>query len=207
MAHFVRELPLKQARGATYQIAADLIENAEKEILVLWYQNPLSLKVPEEQWRSDEWNKQKSRYHQALIKKCLENKGKSFFYRRILQIPEPIKVKNGIIKHNLLSTTTFEHCYALLDFINKNPESSTAVLKYAPIFMEQVFVLIDGRHILWEVDGLNPENDSEYMDSVVVFDDLNGDFAHYLRDFFMKVDVHSSLVKQVVGLSAKSVQG
>jgi hypothetical protein len=195
-ARFVTDLPRAEGTGELYRRANEIISQAEKEIWVLWHCNHYLARRSEEEIRSEGWRMQRDIYHETLLRKCNEHKRDTFFYRRILQIPNSADVKDGVISSKVLSYPTIvKHCKELLDYIRQNPE--TAVLKYAPIFLPQTIVLVDERYVLWEIDAIDPDTQSEYMDAVLIFDDADKQFIRYMKNFFLKVDAHSYMVKQV----------
>jgi hypothetical protein len=194
-AQFVTDLPRTEGTGEIYRRANEIISQAEKEIWVLWHRDPNLARRSEEDYRSEGWKTQRDIYHETLNQKCDEHKRDTFFYRRILQIPESENIKNGVLSSSVLSITMIKHCKELLNYIQRYPE--VAVLKYAPIFLANTIVLVDERYIIWEIDAVDPDTQSSYMDAMLVFDDADKNFVRYLRSFFLKVDAHSHMVKQI----------
>ena len=195
-AQLVTDLPRTEGMGEVYRKASEIYAQAEKEIWILWHRNlyPFTRRS-EEEIRSEEWKKEKDFYYETLFRKCSEHRQGSFFYRRILQIPDAAKVREGTVNSKSLSPEMASHCKELLKYIQQNPE--VAVLKYASVFIPQTIALVDERYVLWEIDAVDPDTQSAYMDAVLIFDDADGRLVQYLKNFFLKVDAHSYMVKQI----------
>ena len=191
---FTTDMPREAATGEIYRQATEIIQKAEKNIWGLWYQRTPSW---EEANRSKLWHDRGTGYHELLLKKCYEHRQENFFYHRVLQIQEAHTIKDGLIPSQTLTPTMRNHCKGLLKFIEENPHH-TALLKYSPVFLAQVFVLVDNRYVLWEIDATDPTIGKDYMDGLLIFEDREGRFANYLKDFFRKVDAHAAVVKQIV---------
>jgi hypothetical protein len=195
-AQFIFDFPRADGTGILYKKATELVFKAETEILILHHNmSNVDWRNPEEEYRSDEWKKARGQYYQALLSKCNQHRQDTFFYRRILQIPESKKVKDGVIKRSMIGAGMALHCTELLQFIKQNPE--TALLKYSPVFLPQTLVLIDERFILWEVDAIDPDAKAGYMDALTIFDDTDGNFVKYLKNFYLKIDAQATKVKSV----------
>lgn len=194
-AQLVIDLPRAEGTGEVYRRASEIYSQAEKEIWVLWRRNPYSAHRSEEEIRSEEWKRQKDIYYETLFRKCSEHRQGTFFYRRILQIPNDTDVKDGVVNSKALTSETAKHCKDLLGYIRQNPE--VAVLKYAPVFLPQTIALVDERYVLWEIDAIDPDTQFAYMDAVLIFDDADGRFIQYMKNFFLKVDAHSHMVKDI----------
>jgi len=195
-AQLVIDLPRAEGRGEVYRRASEIYSQAEKEIWILWRRNPYLAPRSEEEIRSEEWKKQRDVYYETLFRKCSEHRQGAFFYRRILQIPNDADVKDGVVNSKALTPEMRKHCKDLLGYIRQNPE--VAVLKYAPVFLPQTIALVDDRYVLWEIDAIDPDTQFAYMDAVLIFDDADRQFIQYMKNFFLKVDAHSHMVKDIV---------
>ncbi len=195
-AELVIDLPRTEGKGEIYRRVSEIYLRAEKEIWILWRRNPFFTGQSEEEIRSEEWKRQRDHYYTVLFQKLNQHRDKTFFYRRILQIPEPSHFADGIIDSIALTPEMAMHCKELLEYIRQNPEN--AVLKYAPIFLPETVGLVDDRYILWEIDAIDPETQADYMGAVLIFDDADGRFVQYLKNLLAKIDAHSYIVKEIV---------
>lgn len=194
-AELVIDLPRAEGKGEVYRRVSEIYSQAEKEIWILWRRNPFA-QQSEEEIRSDEWKRQREHYYTTLFRKLSENRDKTFFYRRILQIPNPSHTADGILDNTALTQEMAKHCKELLEYIHENPE--VAVLKYAPIFLPETVGLVDDRYILWEIDAIDPDTQADYMGAVLIFDDADGRFVQHLKNLLMKIDAHSQIVREIV---------
>jgi len=194
-AELVVDLPRTEGKGEVYRRVSEIYSRAEKEIWILWRRNPFA-QQSEEDIRSEEWRRQRDHYYTTLFRKLNEQRDTTFFYRRILQIPNPSHTADGILDSTALTQEMAKHCKDLLEHIRQNPES--AVLKYAPIFLPETIALVDGRYILWEIDAIDPDTQADYMGAVLLFDDVHGRFVQYLKNLLMKIDAHSHIVREIV---------
>jgi hypothetical protein len=193
---FVFDLPREDGTGILYKRATEIVFNAEKEILALHHNMAdVDWREAQESYRNDEWKKARNRYYQALLNKCRQHGQDTFFYRRILQIPESRKVRDGIVKRSMIGAGMANHCTELLQFIKRNPEA--ALLKYSSLFLAQTLILVDERFILWEIDAIDPDAKAGYMDALNIFDDTDGSFVKYLKNFFLKIDAQAIKVKAI----------
>ncbi len=195
-AELVIDLPRMEGKGEVYRRVSEIYLRAEKEIWILWRRNPFFTGQSEEEIRSEEWKRQRDHYYTVLFQKLNEHRDKTFFYRRILQIPEPSHFADGIIDSAALTPEMAMHCKELLEYIRQNPES--AVLKYAPVFLPETVGLVDDRYILWEIDAIDPDTQADYMGAVLIFDDADGQFVQYLKNLLRKIDAHSHIVREIV---------
>ena len=195
-AELVVDLPRAEGTGEVYRRVSEIYSSADKEIWILWRRNPFFSGQSEEEIRSEEWKRQREHYYTVLFQKLNERRDKTFFYRRILQIPDPSHFTDGIIDSAALTPEMAMHCKELLEYIRQNPES--AVLKYAPIFLPETVALVDDRYILWEIDAIDPETQSDYTSAVLIFDDTDGRFVQYLKSLLVKIDAYSHIVSEIV---------
>lgn len=194
-AELVVDLPRTEGKGEVYRRVSEIYLRAEKEIWILWRRNPFA-QQSEEEIRSDEWKRQRDHYYTTLLQKLNENRDKTFFYRRILQISNPSHTADGILDSKALTQEMTKHCKELLECIRQNPE--VAVLKYASIFLPETVGLVDDRYILWEIDAIEPDTQADYMSAVLIFDDVDGQFAQYLKNLLVKIDAHSQIVREII---------
>lgn len=194
-AELVVDLPRAEGTGEVYRRASEIYSQAEKEIWILWCRNPFAHQF-EEEIRSEEWKTQRDIYFATLFHKLNEQRQKTFFYRRILQIPSGSDVTDGVLSSKALTPTMMDHCKELLKYIRQNPE--TAILKYAPVFLPATVALVDDRYVLWEIDAIDPDTQTDYMSAVLIFDDANGQFVQYIKNLLLKIDAHSHIVGEIV---------
>jgi hypothetical protein len=194
-AELIVDLPRAEGKGEVYRRVSEIYSQAEKEIWILWRRNPFA-QQSEEEIRSEEWKRQRDNYYTTLFRKLNEHRDKTFFYRRILQIPNPSHTADGILDSTALTQEMAQHCKELLEYVRQNPEN--AVLKCAPIFLPETVALVDDRYILWEIDAIDPDTRADYMSAVLIFDDVDGQFIQYLKNLLVKIDAHSHIVREIV---------
>lgn len=194
-AELVVDLPRAEGTGEVYRRVSEIYSQAEKEIWILWRRNPFAHQS-EEEIRSEEWKTQRDIYYVTLFRKLNEQRQKTFFYRRILQIPSGSDVTDGVLSSKALTSEMMDHCKELLKYIRQNPE--TAILKYAPVFLPETVALVDDRYVLWEIDAIDPDTQADYMSAVLIFDDANGQFVQYIKNLLLKIDAHSHIVREIV---------
>ncbi|OQA19252.1 MAG: hypothetical protein BWY63_01782 [Chloroflexi bacterium ADurb.Bin360] len=194
-AELIVDLPRTEGIGEVYRRVSEIYSRAEKEIWILWRRNPFA-QQSEEEIRSEEWKGQRDNYYTTLFRKLNEQRDKTFFYRRILQIPNPSRAADGILDSTALTQEMAKHCKELLEYVRQNPEN--AILKQAPIFLPETVALVDDRYILWEIDAIDPDTRADYVSAVLIFDDVDGRFVQYLKNLLVKIDAHSHIVREIV---------
>jgi len=187
---FVHDPP-KRSTGEVYRIAREIIEKAESEILVLQY-----MRLREQNYarriETDEYQIEREKYTLALVEKLEQNKDKRLFYRRVFQLPEGRDTK---LTEERLGKRWFEHTKAVLEILNEYPDAG--YIKKAPVFLEQTYVIVDRRYVIWGIDGIEPEHGIRYMEGALFFDDPHQEFIKYLLGFFQRVDVHAIIVQKM----------
>lgn len=182
---FFQESPGSGPTGKLYQTATDYVCEAKESIFVLWaYPRSHTRRSGRAATRdsiSPEYLNARQQYYDKLIAQCGRWGKKTFFYRRILQIKEPNRVRNGQVPGDFLTPEMAEHCARVTTLNGYN--RGVAELKYAPCLIDQTVVIIDNRYILWEIDLLEPYDSGPLMDGLLVFDDP----TRLLVDYFMNV--------------------
>lgn len=186
--------PPKRASGEVYRIGREIIEAAQSEILVLHY-----LRNPKERAEESahhletyEYCMEREKYTQALLDKLEQNKSRRLFYRRVFQLPEG---RDGKLNEERLGKRWLEHMKATLAILNEYQDAG--YIKKAPVFLEQTFVIVDKRHVIWGIDSIEPEHGFRYMEGALFFDDPHQEFVKYLLGFFERVDAHGVIVRKV----------
>ncbi|HID08004.1 MAG TPA: hypothetical protein EYP10_12760 [Armatimonadetes bacterium] len=183
--------PPKRSTGEVYRIAREIIEKAESEILVLHH-----IRLREEDFarriETDEYQTERDKYTLALLEKLRQNKDKRLFYRRVFQLPEGRDTK---LTEERLGKRWFGHAKAVLEILDEYPDAG--YIKKASVFLEQTYVIVDRRYVIWAIDGIEPEHGVRYMEGALFFDDPHQEFVQYLLGFFQRVDAHAIIVRQL----------
>jgi len=186
--------PPKQSKGEIYRMATEFIEKAESEILILYYSRPQS-KPPEEfkhPLETEEYRTERDKYIATLIEKIKQNKNKRLFYRRIIQMPEGRDAK---LTKERLSPYWIKHVQEVLEIIEEFPD--VGYIKKAPAFLEQSFIIIDQRYVIWGIDSIEPQHGVRYMEGALFFDDPHRELVQYLLGFFERIDAHAIIIKHI----------
>ena len=190
---FVHDPP-NRGTGKIYRTAREMIEKAEKEILVLHYRRPRS---PLERERkhsieTEEYKKERDKYSEALLNKIRQHKKDKFFYRRVIQFSEGRDVK---FTEDQFGKRWFEHTKIILELLKDYPEA--ACIKKAPAFLEQTYIIVDERYIFWVINGIDPEHEIQYMEGAFFLDDPHCVLVPYLKRFFERIDANATIIKKV----------
>jgi len=188
---FVHDPP-KRSKGEVYRIAREIIEKAESEILVLHHTRRIQEEERARHIETDEYRSERDEYTLALVEKLRQNTNKRLFYRRIFQLPEG---RDTRLTEERLGRRWFEHTKAVLDILDDYPDAG--YVKKAPLFLEQTYVIVDRRYVIWGIDGIEPEHGIRYMEGALFFDDPHQEFVKYLLGFFQRVDAHAVIVKKI----------
>ena len=186
--------PPKRSMGEVYRAAREIIEKAEHQILVLHYLRPPQERAEEyvHPVETEDYRRERDEYTSALIKKLRRNRNQRLFYRRIIQLPEG---RDTRLTAERLGKRWLEHIKAVLAVLDDSPDA--AYVKKAPVFLEQSFVIVDKRYVIWGIDSVEPEHGVRYMEGALFFDDPHREFVEYLLGFFERVDAHAVIVKGV----------
>lgn len=186
--------PPKRSTGEAYRVAREIIEKAENEILVLHYLRPPQERAEERTYpiETQEYRTERDKYTSALFEKLRQNKDKRLFYRRIIQLPEGRDTK---LTEERLGKRWFEHIKAVLEIFDDYQDAG--YIKKAPVFLEQTYVIVDRRYIIWGIDSIEPEHSVRYMEGTLFFEDPHQEFIQYLLGFFQRIDAHAIIVRKV----------
>jgi hypothetical protein len=190
---FVHDPP-KRSTGEVYRTAREIIEKAEKEILVLYFSRSRNREERERgrDIETEEYRNERERYTQAMLEKLRQHKTKRLFYRRVFQFPEGRDIK--FIEDRVGQRWT-THTKGVLEILDEYPDAG--YIKKAPLFLEQTYVIVDRRYVIWGIDGIDPEHEVRYMEGALFFDDPNQEFIQYLIGFFQRVDAHAVIVRKM----------
>lgn len=190
---FVHDPP-RHSAGEVYRVAREIIEKAEKEIVVLYFARQRD-KAEEQRGRNletEEYRNERKKYSQAILDKVKQHRNDKFFYRRVIQFPEGRETK---FTEARLGKRWFEQAQAIVELLNDYKEA--AYIKKASVFLEQTFVIVDERYVIWGIDSIDPEHEVQYMEGALFFDDPHQEFVRYLKSFFQRVDAHGVIVRKV----------
>jgi len=190
---FVHDPP-RRSTGEIYRTAREIVEKAEKEILVLYYSRPRDDAERERSHgiETEVYRAERERYTQTMLEKLREHKTKRLFYKRVVQLPEGRDTK---LTEDRLGKRWTEHFKGVLETLNDFPDA--AYLKKAPLFLEQTFVIVDRRYVIWGIDGIDPEHSVRYMEGALFFDDPHQEFIQYLIGFFERADAHAVIIRKI----------
>ena len=186
--------PPNHSTGEVYRISREIIEKAEREILHLYYLRPQgSLEpTPKHNVETVEYQAARDSYTQAILDVVLRHKDDRFFYRRIYQFPEGLETE---FTADRVGLRWYEHTKAMLEMLKDYPDA--AVIKKAPLFLQQNFFIVDGRYVIWSIDAIDPEYGVPYYEGTLFFDDPHEEFVQYLRSFFLRIDAHSTIIRKL----------
>ena len=162
-------------KGVVFQELAELVRNAEKEILVLGATRP-----GEKAYKGTD-HEQRKRYHQALENKLKSNLEKDFRYIRINQIrheflDQPLE--------DYLGSTLLEH-YRRVEQLKrecKNLKATIATLNVPLQYLTSIW-LIDGVSIIIEVTGITADV-SPYAAGLICITDKGGNISLKFKRLF-----------------------
>lgn len=166
-----------------------IVADATREVLVLDY-NPIDEKESKVGYLDEDIASiERRRNYEALIEKVRSKRSGSFRYRRILQVPQGRKIYE-LLTNDLVFR---EHCEALIKLGERQPE--TANLKTCAPIHEGFYMLVDGRHLILDVNVIDPENRYFTSGGSFFIDDPTGKIVEHFYKFFERADAHSVPVK------------
>jgi len=190
---FVRD-PLNRSTGEVYRTTREMLEKAEKEILHFYYCRPPapSGSRPKYAIETEALLREREKYMQTIIDKIQQHKGDRFFYRKIFQFPEGGDTQ---FTESRVGKRWFDNTKLILGVLDDYPDA--AVIKKAPLFLQQTFFIVDERYGMWAIDAIDPEHSVRYYEGALFFDDPRQEFIGYLKGFFLRVDAHATIVRKI----------
>lgn len=162
-------------KGMVFQELAELVRNAEKEILVLGATRP-----GEKPYKGTN-HEQRKKYHQAIENKLQSNLEKDFRYIRINQIRHELFDQPP---ENYLGDTLLEH-YGRVEKLKrecKNLKATIATLNVPLQYLTSIW-LIDGVSIIIEVTGITADV-SPYSAGLICITDKGGNISLKFKRLF-----------------------
>lgn len=189
---FVHSLP-KRSMGEAYRTGREIIEKAESEILVLHYLRPPQERAEEHTYpiETEEYRIERDKYTLALLEKLRQNKEKRLFYRRIIQLPEG---KDTKLTEERLGKRWLKHLKSVFEILDEYQDAG--YIKKVPVFLEQSYVIVDRRYVIWGIDSVEPEHGVRYMEGTLFFEDPHEEFIQYLLGFFQRIDAHAIILQK-----------
>jgi hypothetical protein len=186
--------PPNHSTGEVYRISREIIEKAEKEILHFYYIRPqgTSEPTPQHSIETETYQRERAKYTQAILDVVRKHKNNKFFYRKIFQFPEG---RNASFTEERVGKRWYEHTKTMLEVLTDYPD--VAVIKKAPLFLQQNFFIVDERYIIWGIDAIDPEYDVPYYEGTLFFDDPHQEFIRYLKNYFLRVDAHATIIQKL----------
>lgn len=186
--------PPNHSDGEVYRISREIIEKAESEVLHFCYIRPQgsSEPTPRHSIETDAYQRERAKYTQAILNVIKKHKNDKFFYRRIFQFPEGGNVN---FTEERVGKRWYEQTKAILEILTDCPDA--AVIKKAPLFLQQNFWIVDERHIIWGIDAIDPDYDVPYYEGTLFFDDPHQEFVKYLKNYFLRVDAHATIIQKL----------
>lgn len=186
--------PPKRSTGEAYRISREIIEKAENEILILHYLRPPQKRSVERTYpiETEEYRIERDKYTLALLEKFRQNRDRRLFYRRIIQLPEG---KDTKLTEERLGKRWVEHIQAVFEILDEFQDAG--YIKKAPVFLEQTYVIVDRRYVIWGIDSVEPEHGVRYMEGTLFFEDPHKEFIQFLLGFFQRIDAHATIVRKV----------
>jgi hypothetical protein len=172
-----------------YPWASHLIRDAKKEILVLDYV-PLTEAGDRARYEPEiRVSSERRAYYEEIQHRLEKEPLEGFRYRRIIQIPRGYHLASVVSKDPVLQ----QHCQTLAVIGARQPEFAS--LKTCEPFYEGTIIIIDQRHIMLEIDALDPDSREYYMRGAFLFDDPVGELISQFRRFFDRIDANAVLVR------------
>jgi len=171
-----------------YTYLADIIKNADNEVLVFTYHLVRELIDGICFDKSVLLSRERKNYFKEISKKLdLCEKGK-FKFQRIVQLPKD----KGISK--LEDSIFLTHLKILMRIGEKHTEF--ACVKKCDRFYENTFLIIDRQYLLLQVGAIDPKDDEFYTKGYLLFEDTTGKsklLKEYLG-FFENVNARAKLL-------------
>lgn len=178
----------RESRTATQKIRK-LIQEASMEMLVLDY-NPLEDSEDKVRYSEEvKLSQTRKDYYEEIISKVRKTPSGSFRYKRILQVPIGRKISDIVVDDPIFK----EHCEVLIQLGEKRPE--IASLKSCIPLYEANYIIIDRRHLILEINILDPDNRHYASGGYFFFEDPSGDLINTFLLYFERVNEHARLVK------------
>lgn len=190
---FVHDPP-KRSTGNVYVVAREIVERAEREILVLQYSR---LRDQAERDRSrfintDRHQVELQNYTKAITGKVQALKDKGFVYKRVVQFPEG---KDTKYTPERVGERQFRHVEEIIQALDTYPEAG--YVKKSALFLEQTYLIVDRKYVIWGFDAIDPEYDVRYTEGALIFEDPHQEFINYLVSFFERVDRNAVIIKRI----------
>lgn len=180
----------QEISGEAYHTARQIIEKAEKEILLLHFVRP-RVQTPREHESSAVSRQERKAYIQAIRTK-VENQ-KDFTYKRIFQLSGGTTVR---LTSDVIGKQWCEHVRAVLE-LRKDPKyTGTVSIKKSQVFFEQSFIIVDERYVFWPINAVDPDHEFRYTRGSIFFDDREQALVPHLKKYFERVDARSVAVDQ-----------
>jgi hypothetical protein len=179
-----------EAEGANmFRRDQSIIAKAQREILVLEYRS----RPPGYLWVTEGLSSYEARrkWFNTLYEKAWEHRAEgSFFVRRIIQLPEgPSQEVQGVLESDPLYA---EHLQKMLALQSEFKDST--YVKTSRIVIQATVVLVDDRHVLFELRSEEPET---ILLGTFHFDDTTGVLVQQLKRLWQRVDAQAILVTKV----------
>lgn len=177
----------RESRTATQKIRK-LVQEASMEMLVLDY-NPLEDTQDKVRYPGDvKLSESRKGYYTEIIEKVRNSQPGTFRYKRILQVPIGRQIADILVDDPIFK----EHCEALIQLGGKQPEIVS--LKSCVPLYEANYIIIDKRHLILEINILDPDNRYYSSGGFFFFDDPSGSLISTFLRYFERVNEHAKLV-------------
>jgi len=162
-------------KGLVFEELAELVKNAEKEILVLGATRP-----GERPYKASD-HEQRKKYHRAIENKVKSNLEKVFKYIRINQIREEFSKQSP---KEYLGATLLEHYKRIFNLKKecKNLGATIAILNVPLQYLTSIW-FIDGTSVIIEVTGIT-EDQSPYSAGLICITDKGGNISIKFKKIF-----------------------
>lgn len=173
-------------KGLVFEELAELVKNAEREILVLGATRP-----GEKPYKASD-HEQRKRYHRAIENKVKSSLEKDFKYIRINQIRQELFEQDP---ENYLGTTLLEH-YQRISNIKRECKSLRATIDILNVPLQYLTSMwfIDGTSIVVEVTGIS-EDTSPYSAGLICITDKGGNISMKFKRIFDELQRKGQPVK------------
>jgi class 3 adenylate cyclase len=167
-----------------------LVKQATHEMLVLDF-NPLheqdsNVRYSEE----DRTSEMRRRYYESIIERFRRSKPGTFKYRRVLQVPEGLKLADIISGDQIFQ----EHCETIIALGDAQPENINLKIS-SKILHEGSYIIIDSTHLIFDASFLDPITRYNCAGGTFFIEDTAGDLINCYLKFFDRAEAYASIVR------------
>lgn len=169
-----------QFKGVTYLELKRIIGDAKREILTL-----TTLSIDDGKGRITDTHSSRVDYFRMLEQNIEQHQASGFKYVRIQQVPRDAE---NLPVSRFVNTETANHYRRIIELERrlKNEKLNISIMKM-PTQRITSFIIIDRRHIILGVDGIDVDN-RPYTAGMFVFDDKGGNMVERFIRYFENLE-------------------